>query len=144
MARYTRKVETITLAISGSATTTPVPCIGAKRVHIAISCDVTHQLSTANVRAIMADGKIVAITPAVFPGGTSATTHELNAAGVVTGIDLNSASNHRAVVLRSGLDAAGPYAASIMPGIDYVGLSLTKAATAGNAVYTVTTTVYWD
>jgi len=144
MSRAHRTTETITLASGASATTTPVNCLGARRVHWSVTADVTHQLTAANVQARMSDGKLITLTPLAYPDGSAdATTHELDAAGVLTTLDL-SAATHRETCLRPMNGTVGPYALGILMGVDYASLTLTKANTAGPAVYTITCTVYFD
>ena len=147
MARFKRTTETLAALTSGASTTTRnVSCAGAVRVHVAVICDLADQLATGNIVCTMSDGKTVTIVPAVFPGGSAdVATHELDAAGVIITTDLRvSANNHRAIVLRASGDAGANSKYGVLPGVDYVNLALTKAATVGNAIYTVITTVYWD
>lgn len=144
MATVHSESNTVTLASGASGNTAFVNCDGASRVHIAVTCDVTHQLTAGNVRLLMTDGKVVSITPAALPAGTDGTTVEINCGGVVTGADL-SGSTHRGIVVRpmAGNGTSGPYTIEgALAGVRAVGLALTKEATAGDAVYTAKTTVY--
>lgn len=137
--------DAVTLATGASGNSKFVNCEGASKVNIAVTCDITHQLTAGVVRLLMTDGKVVTITPAALPTGADATLVEVNAAGTVITIDLSSASNHRSITVRpmKGDGTSGPYGwGTALSGVRGVGLALTKAATAGDAIYTVKTTVY--
>lgn len=137
-----RKVQTVTLASGGAATTNNVECDGASSVLITISADVTHQLATCNVVLLMQDGKSITVTPAAYPNGVTATGTQILIANPLITLDLSSAL-HRGIMIRAGDSAhAGAHANEPLYGVVSISLALTKAATAGNAVYTITTTVY--
>lgn len=142
MANPARYTQSVTLASGASATTDLVNIDGAHSVYITISCDVTHQLSTANVSLVMQDGKSIAVTPAAFPNGVTATGTQILVANPLITLDLSSAL-HRGILVRAGDSAhAGAHSAEPIHGATGIRLALTKAATVGNAVYTIVTSVY--
>ena len=143
MARYSRSTSTVVLASGASGTSTPIGCAGAKRVHFSITCDVAHLLTTGNIVVRMSDGRTVTLTPLAFPDGSAdVATHELDAAGVITGVALNA--GHIGTALRPASGTIGPYNAGVLTGADYAHLALTKAATATDATYTIVATAYYD
>lgn len=141
------QTDTVVLASGASATSKKIACRGASRVVCAVTADVAHQLTVGSVNLHMTDGKTVTVVPAAFPGGTDSTVCEINCAGVIITVDLSAAGNHREIVIRpmAGSGTSGPYAiGSYLPGVDAVSLNLTKAATAGNATYTLIWTPYYN
>lgn len=140
------QVDSVVLASAGSAVTKKISCRGANRVVCAVTCDVNHQLTVGSVNLHMTDGKTVVVVPAALPAGTDSGVCEINCAGVIITVDLSSAANHREIIIRSlaGSGTSGPYAIGpVLPGVDAVSLNLTKAATAGNATYTMIWTAYY-
>lgn len=143
MARVNRTINTLSLAAGGSGLSANVNCQGAIRVNISVTADTNVVLTTGDIKVTMPDGKIVTITPVAYPTGSAdATTHELDAAGVITGVALNG-STHVETSLRAAGDAGANSKYGVLNGADYVQLSLARGAGA-TTLYTIITTCYYD
>lgn len=140
-AQYT---STVTLAASQNNDSTHVDVTGARCVSFTVSCNNNHQLATASPQVLMTDGKQATIAPGAMPAGTAVAALNLNAAGSIITADLSS-STPRLVLLRGAGDTTFSVDSSPkMYGVASAWITLTKAATAGPAIYTVVTTVYFD
>ena len=142
MAHVEEFVTTLTLASGASGDSLQVPCEGAARVAWSVKCNTTHQLTVCSVQLIMTDDKVVTVVPAALPTGTDGTLAEVNCAGGAITADLSSAT-HRGIILRP-IVAAAPYAYGTLMNVKRALLTLTKAATAGNAIYTIQARVYYN
>jgi hypothetical protein len=140
---YYQYTSTVTLASGQNADSGHVDCLGAKAISFTVSCNTTHQLATASPQVLMTDQKQVTLTPGAFAAGTANAATNLNAAGVIITADL-STTTPRFVLVRAAIDPVfNSDSAPKMYGVASAWITLTKAATAGPAIYTVVTTVYY-
>lgn len=139
-AQYYQYTSTITLASGQNSDSGHVDVTGARAVSFSVSCNTSHQLTAASPQILMTDGKQVTVTPGALPGGTDSAAVNLNGAGVITGADLSTATT-RVVFLRAAVTTT--FGSERMWGCAAAWITLTKAATPGNAIYTVVTTVYY-
>jgi hypothetical protein len=140
-AQYYQNTCTVTLQSGQNNDATHMDVTGAKAVTWTVSCNTTHTLSTASPQVLFTDGKQLTIAPGAFPGGTDGTTTALNATGIITGADL-STTTPRIVLLRSNTNTQFLNTDRLW-GAGSAWLTITKAATAGPAIYTIVTTVYY-
>lgn len=147
---YTRS---LTLAASGSNTFGPpyIPCFNAALVYFGISCDVAHTLTAATVTFFDHQAKLDTVALASGSPGTGIAGHVgidsprfmVNALGWPGGVDLRTVAG--SIILRPKLGGVtGPYGIGrFLPGVHEVTCTITKDATVGNAVYTLTAVVYY-
>lgn len=136
------------IASGGSFSFSNIPLMGARGVYFTVTCDVNHQIASHTFTFTTIDGKTTNVTPGTLPSGAVETSNlDVNCAGILTSADLTPGANvHKCTMVRPNAGAAANPPASASPmimGVTNVHLNIVKAATAGNATYTMYAAVYY-
>lgn len=136
------------IASGGSFSFSNIPMMGARGAYFTLTCDVNHQIASHTFTFTTIDGKTTTVTPGTLPtGAVEPANLDVNCAGILTGADLTPGANvHKCTMVRplSGLPTNPPASASPMiMGVTNMHLNIVKAATVGNATYTMIAAVYY-